>query len=88
MNLYRLIVINSPDNLERGVWAEEMTQVNNCYFFRNPSKDDKLVAAYPCRITIITSIEPREEYEAAQKRKEEALKEITAEKVGYTRKKW
>ena len=87
MNLYRLIVINSPDNLERGVWAEEMSQVNNCYFFSNPSQD-KLVAVYPCRITIITSIETREEHEAAQKRKGEAIKEITAEKLGYTRNKW
>ena len=68
MNLYRLIVINSPDNLERGVWAEEMTQVNNCYFSRN---GDKLVAAYPSRITIITSVETKEEHEAAQRRKEE-----------------
>jgi hypothetical protein len=80
MNLYRLIIINSPDNLERGVWAEEMTQVNNCYFFRNPSKDDKLVAAYPSRITIITSVETKEDHEAAQKRKESAIAEITRKK--------
>ena len=79
MNLYRLIVIKSPDNFERGVWAEKMTQVSDCYVFSNPSQD-KLVAAYPCRITIITSVEKKEEHEAAQKRRESAVAEIVRKK--------
>lgn len=87
MNLYRLIVVKSPNNLERGVWAEDMIISNDIYFFRNRTQNDKLVAAYPSRITIITSVETKEEHEAAQKKKEEVLKEME-EKVGYTKNKW
>ena len=71
MNLYRLIVMGPPNNLERGVWAEDMIISNDIYFFRNHTQNDKLVAAYPSRITIITSVETKEEHEAAQRRKEE-----------------
>ena len=80
MNLYRLIVIKSPNNIERGVWAENMIVSNDIYFFRNRTQNDKLVAAYPSRITIITSVETKEEHEAAQKRRENAMTEITGNK--------
>ena len=80
MNLYRLIVIKSPNNLERGVWAEDMIISNDVYFFRNRSQNDKLVAAYPSRITIITSVETKEEHEAAQKRRESAMTDISGNK--------
>lgn len=80
MNLYRLIVMGPPNNLERGVWAEDMIISNDCYFFRNRTQNDKLVAAYPSRITIITSVETKEEHEAAQKRKESAIAEIARKK--------
>ena len=80
MNLYRLIVIKSPNNIERGVWAEDMIVSNDIYFFRNRTQNDKLVAAYPSRITIITSVETKEEHEAAQKRRENAMTEITGNK--------
>lgn len=77
MNLYRLMVVNSTKNIERGIWAEDMTLSNDIYFFRNNTQNNKLVAAYPSSITIITSIETKEEHEAAQKRKESAIAEIT-----------
>lgn len=80
MNLYRLIVIKSPNNLERGVWAEDMIISNDVYFFRNRTQNDKLVAAYPSRITIITSVETKEEHEAAQKRRENAMTDVTGNK--------
>ena len=80
MNLYRLVVVKSPNNLDRGVWAEDMIISNDIYFFRNPTQNDKLVAAYPSRITIITSVETKEEHEASQKRRENAMTDITGNK--------
>jgi len=80
MNLYRLIIIKSPNNLERGVWAEDMIVSNDIYLFRNRTQNDKLIAAYPTRITIITSVETKEEHEAAQKRRENAMTDITGNK--------
>lgn len=76
MNLYRLIVMGPPNNFERGIWAEDMIISNDIYFFRNHTQNDKLVAAYPSRITIITSVETKEEHEAAQKRKEELFNKL------------
>ena len=88
MNLYRLIVLNTPNNLERGVWAKEVTVRDGIYYFKvNCKEKDYLIASYPADITIITSIETDEEHEAAKKKKEEALKEMEV-KIDYTDKKW
>lgn len=67
MKLYRLSVIVGNTTIERGVWAEDMIIVDECYYFRNYIKQHneyELVQSYPAQLTFITSIETKEEYDA------------------------
>lgn len=60
-NLYRLSVIVGDRTVDRAVWAFDMIVSNNAYLFRDEHTD--LIAAYPVRITYITNIETKEQYE-------------------------
>lgn len=65
MNLYKITVVTPLENINRGVWADEVTVVDGVYYFKdnNEVQKDFLVASYPTQCTFITSIETKEEYD-------------------------
>ena len=71
MKLYRLILVTSTGNINRGVWADDMIVKDGVYYFRTlqliesgEMKVLELVASYPTNITFITNVETKEEFEA------------------------
>ncbi len=68
MKLYRVTVITPTKNIERGVWAENVDIDNGHIVFADA--DDNLLASYPIALTMITSVETKEEYEARKGRAE------------------
>ena len=66
MNLYRVIVLQQDkENLEKGIWADSMDIRGESLLFTKEETNiiEKLVAVYPARYTIITSMETKEEYD-------------------------
>ena len=87
MKLYRLILVTPTGNINRGVWAADLTVTDGVYFFRDGSiEKDYLVASYPTSITFITSIETKEEYEA-KKEKNDTYLASNYEKLNHVYKK-
>ena len=93
MKLYRLILVTSTGNINRGVWADDMIVKDGVYYFRTlqavesgEMKVLELVASYPTSITFITSIETKEEYEA-KKEKSDTYLASNYEKLNHAYKK-
>jgi hypothetical protein len=71
MKLYRVMVVGSSSNIERGVWADRVDfNSESMSFYKKTGEFDvmseeivDLVAIYPTSKTIITHIETQEEYE-------------------------
>jgi hypothetical protein len=81
MNLYRLILITPTGNINRGVWAKEVTVKDGVYYFKDDSiEKDNLVATFPTQFTSVTNIETKEEYEA-KKEKNDTYLTSTFEKI-------
>lgn len=76
MKLYRLMILGYQQNIERGVWADEMIRTDGTYHFRKYVEGlaSEIVASYPIDKTIITNIETREAYEERRK-SEEGIKD-------------
>lgn len=68
MKLYRLTILGYQQNIERGVWADQMLSEGSTYYFK---VGDDIVASYPIGKTIITNIETEEAYEERKKREAE-----------------
>jgi len=62
MKLYRVTVITPTANLDRGVWASSVDVHSNHITFAD--ENDELIAAFPSDISMITSVETKEQYEA------------------------
>lgn len=62
MKLYRITIITPTQNLDRGVWASSVDiDATHIVFI---DENDDIVAAFPSNITMITSVETKEQYEA------------------------
>ena len=80
MKLYRLILVTSTGNINRGVWADDMIVKDGVYYFRTlqvvesgEMKVLELMAAFPTQFTSITNIETKEEYEAKKEKSDTYL---------------
>jgi|688.fasta_scaffold902191_3 hypothetical protein len=73
--LYKLSVIVGNNTVERGVWADRMTIVDNTCLVFIDSKE-QTVAVFPANLTFITSIETAEEVEERRKAMEEKAKNL------------
>ena len=62
MKLYRITVITPTKNIERGVWAHDVDIDNGHMVFADENQD--IIATYPLALTMITSVETKEQYEA------------------------
>lgn len=70
MNLYRVIVLQERENLERGVWADKVEiQETSLVFLKYDEGIDGTIirqlitAVYPAKLTVITNVETKEEYD-------------------------
>ena len=74
MKLYRLTILGYQQNIERGVWADDMVRLDGTYHFMKYMEDltSEVVASYPVSKTIITNVETEEAYEERKKREAEA----------------
>ena len=80
MKLYRLILVTSTGNINRGVWADDMIVKDGVYYFRTlqavesgEMKVLELMATFPTQFTSITNIETKEEYEAKKEKSDTYL---------------
>lgn len=62
MKLYRLTIITPTGNIDRGVWASSIDTDGTHITFAD--ENDDLVATFPSSVTMITSVETKEQYEA------------------------
>ena len=61
MKLYRITVITPSLNIERGVWADYTRVSDGQLQFLD--SDREVIAGYPVNYTLMTSIEPKEDYD-------------------------
>lgn len=66
MKLYRLVIVTPTTNINRGVWAEYLRVEDRSLVFTDLDREE--IARYPINITLITSIETKEEYEAKKEK--------------------
>ena len=76
MKLYRLIIATPTMNINRGVWAEYTRMEEKTICFLDGQRE--VIAMYPIDITLVTSIETKEEYEAKKEKSDPYLNYSTS----------